>query len=123
MYRIGIDVGSTYTKYCAVQDGHVLSLQAEKTRLRQCEYFPEKLEELLREYPGAEVVACGYGKKVNWLRSQKEAGSSPVETTPSWISADRIQKSSRSRKAGSGNSSPMKNVPPEAVCSSPAYWT
>ena len=73
MYRIGIDVGSTYTKYCAAQDGQILSLQAEKTRLRQREYFPEKLEELLREYPGAEVVACGYGKNnVGGIRNVSE---------------------------------------------------
>ena len=73
MYRIGIDVGSTYTKYCAVQDGQILSLQAEKTRLRQREYFPEKLEELLRQYPGAEVIACGYGKSnVGGIRNVSE---------------------------------------------------
>ncbi|SDW87176.1 CoA-substrate-specific enzyme activase, putative [Lachnospiraceae bacterium KHCPX20] len=63
MYRIGIDVGSTYTKYCIVSDGQICSLFMEKTPIRQKEYFDNKIALLLRDYPGAEFISCGYGKK------------------------------------------------------------
>lgn len=63
MYRIGIDVGSTYTKYCVMENGNRIALLfAEKTPVRQKEYFAEKLESLQKDYPGAEVISCGYGK-------------------------------------------------------------
>ena len=63
MFRIGIDVGSTYTKYCVTRDGEIISLQAEKTQLRQRDYFEVKLAEFCSLYQDAETVACGYGKK------------------------------------------------------------
>jgi predicted CoA-substrate-specific enzyme activase len=62
MFRIGIDVGSTYTKYCVTRDGEIISLQAEKTQLRQLDYFEVKLAEFCSLYQDAETVACGYGK-------------------------------------------------------------
>ncbi|MCR5774096.1 MAG: acyl-CoA dehydratase activase [Lachnospiraceae bacterium] len=63
MYRIGIDVGSTYTKYCVLEDGSIKALFSEKTPVRQRDYFDAKLSALNEEYPGAEVVSCGYGRK------------------------------------------------------------
>ncbi len=62
MYRIGIDVGSTYTKYCVMEDGEIADLFSEKTPIRQREYFEEKVSELYRLYPKAEIISCGYGK-------------------------------------------------------------
>ena len=62
MYRIGIDVGSTFTKYCVMQDEKILTLFCEKTPIRQQAYFDEKKVELCDLYPGAEIVSCGYGK-------------------------------------------------------------
>lgn len=63
MYCIGIDVGSTYTKYCVMKDGSVESLFMEKTPIHQKEFFEEKLCSLNEEYPDAEIISCGYGKK------------------------------------------------------------
>lgn len=63
MYRIGIDVGSTWTKYCVMKDEAVESLSMEKTPVRQKEYFDKKIHELQSIYDGVEIVSCGYGKK------------------------------------------------------------
>jgi len=64
MRRIGIDIGSTYTKYCCTDTaGEICELICEKTPLRQKEFFAKRLQELMRTYPDAEVVSCGYGKK------------------------------------------------------------
>lgn len=63
MYRIGIDVGSSHTKYCIMEEHHIVSLFMEKTPVRQKEYFEEKLRSLNKEYPDAEIISCGYGKK------------------------------------------------------------
>lgn len=66
MYRIGIDVGSTYTKYCVVGEfGGVLSLtlSAEKTPVRQREYFAEKMRSFREQYGNCPVVTCGYGRR------------------------------------------------------------
>ncbi len=62
MYRIGIDVGSTYTKYCVMNNGEVVTLFNEKTPIRQRLYFEEKKKELQGLYSEAEIVSCGYGK-------------------------------------------------------------
>ena len=62
MYRIGIDVGSAYTKYCVMKDGEIVTLFSEKTPIRQRVYFEEKVKELHSLYPDAEIVSCGYGK-------------------------------------------------------------
>lgn len=63
MYRIGIDVGSAYTKYCVMEDGGAASLFMEKTPVRQKAYFAKKLLELNKEYGDAKIVSCGYGKR------------------------------------------------------------
>lgn len=63
MYRIGIDVGSTYTKYCVMKDSVIDSLYMEKTPIRQKEYFDRKLRLLKEKYADAEIVSCGYGKR------------------------------------------------------------
>ena len=39
MTRIGIDVGSTYTKYCIKEQEKITELFEEKTPIRQAEYF------------------------------------------------------------------------------------
>lgn len=64
MWKIGIDIGSTYTKYC-IQDhtGEIIELLSEKTPVRQREYFRQKADELSHKYPGASIVSCGYGRK------------------------------------------------------------
>ena len=63
MYRIGIDVGSTYTKYCILKDGSIDCLFLEKTPIRQREYFDRKIKKLAAEYPNSCITSCGYGKK------------------------------------------------------------
>lgn len=63
MYRIGIDVGSTYTKYCILDDNHVRALFMEQTPIRQKEYFNEKIQILNEKYPAAQIISCGYGRK------------------------------------------------------------
>ena len=64
MYRIGIDIGSTYTKYCVLQaeDG-TMELFSEQTPVRQRKYFSQKLLRLREQYPGCSIVTCGYGRK------------------------------------------------------------
>lgn len=64
MYRIGIDIGSTYTKYCVMDEKNIIvDLFMEKTPVRQKTYFEKKLAELYIQYPAARIVSCGYGKK------------------------------------------------------------
>lgn len=62
MYSVGVDIGSTYTKYCVMNDEKIEKLFCEKTPIRQKEYFENKVCELLSEYPNARIVSCGYGK-------------------------------------------------------------
>lgn len=62
MRRIGIDVGSTYTKYC-VLDGDKRSFFTERTPVRQREYFEEKLKALREQYGECAIVTCGYGRR------------------------------------------------------------
>lgn len=63
MYRIGIDVGSTYTKYCIMKEREIESLSTEKTPLRQRDHFEEKARGFLEKYGKVEIISCGYGKK------------------------------------------------------------
>lgn len=63
MCRIGIDVGSTFTKYCVMIDGNIDSLFMEKTPVRQKEYFSEKRSAFMKQYPNVEIISCGYGKR------------------------------------------------------------
>ena len=64
MHKIGIDIGSTYTKYCIMNEKNdITKLFSEKTPIRQKEYFEAKLDELTESYPSSNIVSCGYGKK------------------------------------------------------------
>ncbi len=64
MYRIGIDIGSTYTKYCVLHtEKGTMALFSEQTPVRQREYFSRKLPQLREQYPGCSIVTCGYGRK------------------------------------------------------------
>lgn len=64
MYQIGIDVGSTYTKYCITDaDKGMIHIWAEETPVRQREYFEKKVYSLRQKYGDAKIVSCGYGKK------------------------------------------------------------
>ena len=62
MHRIGIDVGSTYTKYCILDGGNPPILYHKKTPIRQRAYFEKEIKELLDLYPEAVITSCGYGK-------------------------------------------------------------
>lgn len=63
MFNVGIDIGSTYTKYC-VMDGNrkIQELFSERTPVRQREYFSRKLVELLEQYHEMHIQSCGYGR-------------------------------------------------------------
>ncbi|MBO4425697.1 MAG: hypothetical protein J5776_01695 [Clostridiales bacterium] len=61
MITIGIDIGSTYTKYC-IKCGDDMKLFMERTPVKQKEYFDARLKELLAEFPDATTVSCGYGQ-------------------------------------------------------------
>ncbi len=63
MRRLGIDVGSTYTKYCLLSErGRIEECFCEKTPVRQKEYFAGKLAALRQEKGDFSCVSCGYGK-------------------------------------------------------------
>lgn len=73
MFKIGIDVGSTYTKYCVMDNDEIILLNTEKTSIRQREYFYNKILEIKEVYPNCAVISCGYGKKnVGSLKSVNE---------------------------------------------------
>lgn len=63
MFNVGIDIGSTYTKYC-VMDGNrkIQELFSERTPVRQREYFSRKLVVLLEQYHEMHIQSCGYGR-------------------------------------------------------------
>lgn len=64
MTYIGIDIGSTYTKYCTMDaDGKIMELFAEQTPIRQREYFSEKLSEFHNRFSDYHLISCGYGRK------------------------------------------------------------
>ena len=63
MYRVGIDVGSTRTKYAVIgEDGAIESCYSEKTPVRQREYFDRKAGEMYSKYGDCNLFSCGYGK-------------------------------------------------------------
>lgn len=63
MNYIGVDIGSTYTKYCVLnRDGRMERLFRETSPIRQKAYFQEKLAELRSVYPECRIVSCGYGR-------------------------------------------------------------
>jgi len=73
MYRVGIDVGSTYTKYAVIRDNEIISCKSEKTPVRQKEYFDHIKDKIENEFPGAEIISCGYGKgNVSGIRKINE---------------------------------------------------
>lgn len=63
MKRVGIDVGSTYTKYCVLDDGGDMELYTERTPVRQREYFAQKIPALRAAYGDCAVMTCGYGRR------------------------------------------------------------
>lgn len=63
MYKIGIDVGSTYTKYCGMNDTEIVDLFMERTPVRQSVYFTNKIQYLKERYPCSTITTCGYGKE------------------------------------------------------------
>lgn len=63
MYRIGIDVGSTRTKYAVIGENGIVDIcYSEKTPVRQKEYFGRKAREIYSEYGDCDIFSCGYGK-------------------------------------------------------------
>lgn len=63
MSGIGIDAGSTYTKYCILdENARIRELFSEPTPIRQKEYFPKKIDALREQYGDLPVVSCGYGR-------------------------------------------------------------
>ena len=64
MYGIGIDVGSTFTKYCVLNaKGQIIKLFMEQTPVRQQAFFENKLPLFYADYPDCKIVTCGYGRK------------------------------------------------------------
>ena len=63
MYSVGIDVGSTYTKYCILRDQSIEKLSVEKTPVDQRRFFENRIDEIRQEYGSVEAVTCGYGRK------------------------------------------------------------
>lgn len=63
MTRIGIDVGSTFTKYCVMKDRKIIDLFSKKTPIRQYAYFENEVENLKRKYQDSSIVSCGYGRE------------------------------------------------------------
>ena len=63
MYRIGIDVGSTRTKYAVIGEKGIIDIcYSEKTPVRQKEYFDRKVKEIYSKYGDCNIFSCGYGK-------------------------------------------------------------
>lgn len=66
MMWIGIDVGSTYTKYCVMGPGGAggtPELFRERTPVRQREYFADRIKGLRETYGEIRIVTCGYGRR------------------------------------------------------------
>lgn len=63
MNSIGIDIGSTYVKYCVLgENNNTIELFSERTPIRQKEYFSEKIKYFHSRYQDCPIVSCGYGK-------------------------------------------------------------
>lgn len=77
MCRVGVDIGSTRTKYAVIREDGIIDIcYSEKTPVRQKEYFVRKVKEICSEYGGCNICSCGYGKanipsakQVNELRA------------------------------------------------------
>lgn len=74
MMKVGIDVGSTYTKYCIeTEHSDIVSLFKERTPVRQREYLQKKTAALIEKYGDISIVSCGYGKEnVNAVKCMNE---------------------------------------------------
>ena len=65
MHKIGIDIGSTYTKYCIMNEKNdITKLFSEKTPIRQKEYFEAKLDELTESYPSSNMCPADMERKI-----------------------------------------------------------
>lgn len=63
MLSAGIDVGSTYTKYCIMsEDKKIVECFKEVTPIHQKAYFEEKIKSLKSNYGEMSITSCGYGK-------------------------------------------------------------
>ena len=64
MYGIGIDVGSTFTKYCIISErSEIVECFKEKTPIRQSQYFEHRIKTIEERYKNIKIVSCGYGKR------------------------------------------------------------
>lgn len=63
MYAIGIDIGSTYTKYCVISENGDFECFSEQTPIRQKDFFTQKAKFFQDKYGDCTVVSCGYGRK------------------------------------------------------------
>ena len=73
MHRLGIDIGSTYTKYCLMRDDEIASLWSEKTPVLQKSYFEGIEREWTQSHTDIEIISCGYGRKnVSGIRQVNE---------------------------------------------------
>ena len=78
MFKIGIDIGSTYAKYCIMnEDNSIERLFTEKTPVRQLEYFERKLKELNARHQQylpadtAEIMFFRTSRSMSLLRWQR----------------------------------------------------
>lgn len=64
MYKIGIDVGSTFTKYCILNEKkEIEKCYKERTPVLQKKYFKNILPQLQLKYPDCDIITCGYGRE------------------------------------------------------------
>ena len=90
MKTIGIDIGSTYTKYCVMDGSEIISLSSERTPIRQKEYFEKKTEEL--EADTGRTTREQVIRSLNLSRWRQERGRWLRITMSCSTSVDRIQR-------------------------------
>ena len=57
MYKIGIDVGSTFTKYCILNEKkEIEKCYKERTPVLQKKYFKNILRQLQLKYPDCDII-------------------------------------------------------------------
>jgi predicted CoA-substrate-specific enzyme activase len=60
---VGFDVGSTFTKFCILDEGEgIISLESFQTPAVQRDFFKEKLQSLAKKFTIAGSASCGYGR-------------------------------------------------------------
>ena len=63
MFSLGIDIGSTYTKYCILSGQRgIEDYFCERTPVRQKEYFEKKLAMMRGQRGDFLCASCGYGR-------------------------------------------------------------